>query len=459
MRYGQVRRRAKLVSASEGDRYLMACPRILFVSPSAYPLGGVADWLDYLLPGLQDEGWECVLGLVAGLHHAADFYAERHPWQEVKRIQNPTGSPEGRILALTRVIKENQPDILVVVNIVDAYEAVRRLKLAGKPCPKVVTALHGLQGDLLADLKAEADVIDAVIATNKLAALLAGEAIRSDARSYYAPCGVSIENADGFAHHKTERTFRLLYSGRLDQGQKRIFDLPALMAILREMDVKARIDLAGSGPDESELRKQFNALGLQGDVSFLGHLNSLELTKAYRDHDALIITSVWETGPIVAWEAMSHCLPVLSSRFVGSGKEGALEDEVNCLLYPVGDMQAAANAVVKLLQPGLRDQLIQGGRSLVMRRYSRSASVMEWNHALRKILELPGKAMPSSTLVRFPSGRLDKWFGIRWGEWTRRLLGFSYQHQAPGGEWPHTRHASDRQEDFLLRARELDIAS
>src|SRR5690349_18307661 len=39
---------------------------ILFVAPSAYPLGGVATWLDYVVPGLRHRNWKVTLGLVQG---------------------------------------------------------------------------------------------------------------------------------------------------------------------------------------------------------------------------------------------------------------------------------------------------------------------------------------------------------------------------------------------------------
>ena len=64
--------------------------RLLFVAPSAYPLGGVATWLDYLLPGLEEQGWEPSLGLVAGKHHDPVRYLAAHPLQRAVSIHNPT---------------------------------------------------------------------------------------------------------------------------------------------------------------------------------------------------------------------------------------------------------------------------------------------------------------------------------------------------------------------------------
>ena len=69
--------------------------RILIFAPSAYPLGGIANWLDYLSPGLEEEGWQVIHGLVTGQHHDSDAYLQRHPWPQALRITNKTGSRTG----------------------------------------------------------------------------------------------------------------------------------------------------------------------------------------------------------------------------------------------------------------------------------------------------------------------------------------------------------------------------
>jgi len=435
---------------------LLKHPRILFLAPSAYPLGGVADWLDYLLPGLSGLGWDCALGLVEGRHHNVEAYLNRHPWQQVVQVKNSTGSKEGRINALISSIEKTAPDIMATVNIVDAYESVRRLRLAGKPTPKMVATLHGLQSDLLADLQTEADVIDAIIATNKLSEKLAAQSLNSEERVLYAPYGVPLFDDVGTSTRQNNGVLKLLYSGRLEQNQKRVFDLPDLISALREQGVDARISIAGGGPEEAALRGKFEALGLTGQTSFLGVLKPQALACVYLEHDALIVTSVWETGPIVAWQAMSHGLPVLSSRYVGSGLEGALIDGRNSLLFPIGDIQAAASAVMKLLEPGVHARLVEGGQDLLRQRYGRKASVGQWHEAFKEVLALPLLDLPENRLPNSPSGRLDKWLGAEMGERIRRVLGLAYQHHDAGGEWPHTKHIQNDQDAFLASAMHLD---
>lgn len=433
---------------------------ILFLSPSAYALGGVSEWLDYTLPGLNAAGWRCTLGITKGMHHDVDAYLKRHPWVSTVSISSPTGSEQGRVMALMDVIRRARPQILAVVNIASAYEAVRRLRLLGEPTPKLVTMLHGLQSDLLGDLNAERDVVDAVVAVNRLACVLAGSSLGSPERVYYASCGVAQSGA-AVQQRVTARggVLRLMFCGRIEQHQKRVFDLPELAHNLVTRGVAFQISIAGGGPDEAALRHKIDALGVAHCFQFLGVLNPQELAVAYRNHDALVITSVWETGPIVAWEAMSHGLPVVSSRYVGSGLEGALVHQSNCLLFPVGDMNAAASAVQSLAELGLTERLARGGRELVRSRYSREASVVMWDDAFHRILALPPLPVPAQRPAPAPSGRLDRWLGAAGGERVRRALGVAYRHDGPGGEWPHTGQPHAPQDAFLARAASLDQVS
>jgi glycosyltransferase involved in cell wall biosynthesis len=430
---------------------------VLFVAPAAFPLGGVAVWLDYLLPGLESHGWRCFLGLTQGQHHDAAAYLDRHPWPRACLIANATGSAEGRVRAIADVIDTVRADLLAAVNLPAAYEAVRRLRGRGRPAPKTVLTLHALQQDILSDVAANADVLDAVIGTNKLAVRIAADYLARAERVFYASCGVPLRAAIPTRRAIEPGRVKLLYAGRIEQKQKRVLDLVELVGILRRRGLKFQLDIAGAGPDESALRLAIQAAGASTSVCFLGDLSPEALAREYANHDALLITSSWETGPIVAWEAMSHGLPVLSSDYIGSGAEGGLSHGQNCLLFPVGNMVAAADAVGHLLAgASTRERLTSGGLELVRSRYSVGASVRMWSEALGQVLLLPALPAPSMVPPTAKAGRLDRWFGIWLGERVRRSLGVRFQHAGPGGEWPHTMAAPGDERSFLESARKLD---
>lgn len=425
--------------------------RVLFVAPSAYPLGGLATWLDMLMPGLAERGWSVTLGLTAGRFHDPDAYLAVHPWPNVVRIASPTGSAEGRVRAASQAIARTAPAIVASVNVPDCLEAAAR-SAAGA---RAVMTLHGIQEDLVAETARFAGRIDGVVCTNRLACELVAEA--SDLppeRVLYAPYGVDVPG-ELPARRPPGSTLRLLHVGRLEEEQKRIFDLPRILSDLDGLGVGWSLRVAGDGPDDEELRRRLQATRLTGTVELLGEVDRERvLRELVPAADALLVTSLWETGPIVAWEAMAAGVPVVSSRYIGCGREGSLLHEENCLLFAIGDAPAAAAEVARLRDADLWQRLRRNAFVLVAGRYSRGASADAWDGALRAVLALP-HAPRSAAPRRRPAGRLDRLAGAGVGETARTILGRRFEHSAPGGEWPHA-YSAGTTSQFWSRAVAAD---
>jgi len=414
---------------------------VLFIAPSAYPLGGVAVWLDYLFPALHTLGWQATAGLVAGRCHDAAAYRAAYPGLPVVEIHNPTGSAEGRIRAIEAALLRVRPVVVVAVNIVDVYAAARRVRRRGQPL-KVAMALHGIAADLLADLRREAALgLDAVIATNRLAVRLCeAHAGMQPERVLYAPYGVDAEALGALARTPRSGPLRVVWVGRLEQDQKRVHDLPAILAALDAQGVDYHLRIVGDGPERATVANALAPWLQSGRADLAGALPATALgPDVYARADALLITSSWETGPIVAWEAMAAGVAVVTSRYVGSGLEGALRPGENCAMFPVGDVPEAARQLANLASgPALCARLAEAGRATVAQRYATSRSVQAWADALQAITQLTTLAVPADEPPPPASGRLDHWLGTGRAETLRRSVGRAYSHLAPGNEWPHT---------------------
>jgi glycosyltransferase involved in cell wall biosynthesis len=439
---------------------MTAAPVAMFIAPSAFPLGGLSTWLNYLLPGLATRGWRPVLGLVAGDHHDVQAYTRANPATcPVVAISNRTGSQEGRIRSLASAIADAGAAITVGVNIVDTYPAVARIRETGGRV-KAAMSLHGIQPDLIADACSFRDTLEAVVCTNRLAAALVEDAGVSPRKIHYAPYGVDLREGPTPARSTAHR-LRIAYVGRIEESQKRTSDLFPICDELVALGVDFELLVAGSGPDELALHAALRSHVAAGRVRFLGALDASRLeAEVYRQTDILLLTSHWETGPLVVWEAMAQGLAVVSSRYIGSGLEGALQDGSNALMFAIGNCTEAADCISRLRSAELRARLVEAGRALVAARYSREHSVAAWDRCLRQIAEAPPIAAKECAFPPFPSGRLDRWFGTRPAESLRRLGGLRHRHSEPGGEWPHTHNAhAPGETGFWQRAARLDAGA
>lgn len=440
---------------------MMNRPRLLFVAPSAYELGGLATWLDYLLPALQNSNWDVRLGLVEGARlHKPEAYLRHHPFEHVERISCLTGTAFGRRRAIQQTIKRLKPDAVVSVNIPECIQAAAELRQRSRSDVRTIVTCHGIQEDLFADLRKMAGYVDAVACTNRLSCRLAERlgGIEPD-RVLYAPCGAQLLKS--VRSRRLERQeFRILYLGRLEQEQKRAHDLVQVVNHLaNSIETPWRLQIVGDGPEREDLQRAFATIQGGVKVEFLGHVQSSVIQRhLIPDAHALLMPSSWETGPIVIWEAMAAELPVVSSRYVGSGEEGALVDGENCLMFDVGDTHAAARLLIAIAKDeAIVERICSHARQMVRRRYSHTSSVSHWKAAIQAALNAPSVNRELVPPVTTRHGRIDAFVPPVIAELIRKLSARRSRCEDPGGEWPHTLTGSTMATDeFLRQAAQLD---
>jgi glycosyltransferase involved in cell wall biosynthesis len=433
--------------------------RVLFVAPSAYTLSGLATWLDYVIPGLRACGWDARLGLVAGpTHHDPERYLRVHPVQSVEIISCATATPEGRVRALELALGRVRPELAVSVNIPDLFSAIARRRTNGHAAPRAVMSVHGIESYLYADARKYADMLDAVVCTNRLACALTGRLAGIEAgRVHYASYGVEVSGHAG--RPPSQPRLQVLYSGRLEAEQKRVDDLVGIVRALRCRGVAFQLEIAGDGPSRASLEAELASERDAGEVVFHGQLPMNALLARYAAVDAVIITSLWETGPIVAWEAMAQGAVVVSSRYIGSGLEGALADRRNCRLFEIGDVEGAASALAELHADSAgADRLRAGADELLSERFLIPASLGRWDDCLRRVLASgEARGAGSHTGVRAAHGRMDRWLGSSLAESIRQLSARrSRIARNPGGEWPHSHSTARSDDEFWRLAKAVD---
>lgn len=416
--------------------------RILFITQTAHPWGGVETWLEGLTAGLARDH-EVILGLVRGARfHDPDRYraARRRQLPSIE-ISSLTGTPEGRRRALAEAIDSTGADVLVPVNIADVLEVVRRKKEHGSLI-RLFYPLHALLADYLGDVRSYSGVIDLALVTNRLAerALINISGMEHERVDYVwygvpPPLRAPTFNCSG--------PLRLVFCGRFQQELKRVRDLVPLCAELDRRGIAYSLDIAGDGEEDPFLR---SALSQNPNVHFLGLLSRERLYEmVYPGAHAMLILSASETGPIVAWEAMIHGATLVTTAYRGLRAEGRIVNEANALIAEVGDVPALAGAV----------QRLSGDRAL-LERLRRSAfenmseacdfeqSLANWRRAFEHGLLIPAATAVSDERRGKAAGRLDRILGASLAETIRAVAGRGMIHDDPGAEWPHTLgHAED----------------
>jgi glycosyltransferase involved in cell wall biosynthesis len=429
---------------------------LLVVAPSAYPLGGVATWLDGLMPGLASRGWSPRLAVPRGRTFRVEEYLERHPWAPTVVLDNPSGTGYGRRRAVARLLRQAPEEIVLVVNQPEVYAAALEERAAGRAAPRIVGTIHGLLPQLVEDFRRFAPAITAAAGTSRLACeALAELAGIERARIFHTPYGTEIGEAPDLGGTDANGPLEMVFAGRLDEDQKRVSELPRILDALGATPVDWRLWIAGGGSAEAPLRE---ALGSDRRVTFLGDLPKERLVaEVFRPGRILLLTSLWETGPLVAWEAMASGMVLVTARFLGLRAEGALVDGENCRVFPPGDPHAAARCLAELAgAPGMRRTLARAGRRLVEARYTLAASLSGWDRCLRVALALePPRSRPEPPAMP-AAGRLDACLGAAAAEWLRSILRRPGGLVEPGDEWPHTLSRGASAETFYESLRCLE---
>lgn len=130
--------------------------------------------------------------------------------------------------------------------------------------------------------------------------------------------------------------------------------------LVRQSLPEARLVIAGSGPQESDLRRLARDLGLADAVHFTGRLDRDAMAQAYRDADVALNPSLVDNMPNSVLEALASGVPVVSTD-VG-GVPFIVEHERTALLVSAGDAPRMAQALLRVLrEPALRERLRDAG--------------------------------------------------------------------------------------------------
>ena len=175
------------------------------------------------------------------------------------------------------------------------------------------------------------------------------------------------------------------FAGRLAREKGVDTLLGAMPAVLARVP-DARLLVAGDGPDGSRLRALAARLGIEDRTRFLGHLAARELDAALSPAWVQAVPSLWhEPFGLVAPEAMMRGTAVVGT--VAGGLQETVVDGETGLLVPIGDSDALAAALVRVLSSReTAEAMGAAGRRRAIDRFGESAFVDAFLEIYREML-------------------------------------------------------------------------
>ncbi len=179
---------------------------------------------------------------------------------------------------------------------------------------------------------------------------------------------------------KQQRSFHWVAIGRLSP----VKDYPTLLQAFALLPQGASLTIAGTGPEEATLRKLAATLDIAARVHFAGFQPNIQ--PLLQSADAFVLSSRWEGLPISVLEASAASLPVVATDGAGTGE--ALISEQTGLLVPVGNPEALASAMVKIMElPTAESQKMgSNGRRFIEENFSLPAVTARWESLYLRLL-------------------------------------------------------------------------
>lgn len=145
-----------------------------------------------------------------------------------------------------------------------------------------------------------------------------------------------------------EREKKIVMVARLNENKNQAMVMEAFKEATKDKYQDYKLVLYGDGPDRAKQQRLAASLGIDSRVEFAGNVKHVaeHIEKAY----IFILASNHEGMPNSLIEAMSLGLACISTDCPCGGPKDLINDGENGLLVPVGDKDAMAQAIRKLLE-------------------------------------------------------------------------------------------------------------
>ncbi len=176
----------------------------------------------------------------------------------------------------------------------------------------------------------------------------------------------------------------ILFVGRIVERKGIKYLIKAFAEIKNE--ISHNLIIIGDGPERPSLETLVDELGLHSRIHFTGWISADKKLQHYEKCSFFVLPAVYDKQGdieglgVVLIEAMSCYKPVIASN--AGGITDIVEDGVNGLLVPPGDVQALARAIKKFAQDAdLRKRMGEKARKVIDEKFN-------WNRIVSDLISL-----------------------------------------------------------------------
>jgi glycosyltransferase involved in cell wall biosynthesis len=162
----------------------------------------------------------------------------------------------------------------------------------------------------------------------------------------------------------------------------RVDQVVEAFAQIKEVFPEARLDLAGRGPLEKQIRELVHRLKLS-EVRFLGVISRSEIGRIYDQADIFVNASILDNMPVSVLEAFASGTPVVST--APEGMRYLVDHERTGLLSPPGEAAPLAENILRLLRDGDLGSRLAASAYEELSRYRWAAVREQWLSAYRTL--------------------------------------------------------------------------
>ena len=166
-----------------------------------------------------------------------------------------------------------------------------------------------------------------------------------------------------------KKTKTILFAGTFNYNKSGEVLIKAFARISRTYP-EWKLQLLGSGPNESSYLKLIKQYNLEGKVEMPGYIVGKEKDEYFEKAGIYVMCSKYEGFPMVVLEAWARKTPVITTP-VG-GLPDVIEDGKNALVFNFNDVDGLTSALEQLVRnESLRNSMGEYGAEMVKQRFSK----------------------------------------------------------------------------------------